>query len=176
MQIKKRSYFLVKIASVLLITGFIYFSTMAQMVKSKMYNAVLHTLLSHKVKEVGVLQIDTSNTNIVYLDAREKNEFEVSHIKNATWVGYNDFSLSRVASFKKDTPIIVYCSVGYRSEKITQQLLNNGFTNVSNLYGGIFEWKNTNHTVVDVTGAATNKVHAYSKTWGIWLKKGEKVY
>ncbi|MEL6718853.1 MAG: rhodanese-like domain-containing protein, partial [Bacteroidota bacterium] len=68
-----------------------------------------------------------------------------------------------------------YCSVGYRSEKISEQLLEAGFKDVSNLYGGIFEWKNQDHEVVDEKGA-TEKVHAYDRVWGFWLKEGKKVY
>lgn len=44
------------------------------------------------------------------------------------------------------------------------------------MVGGIFEWKNQNNIVVDNSGAETQKVHAYGKTWGMWLNKGEKVY
>jgi 3-mercaptopyruvate sulfurtransferase SseA len=51
-----------------------------------------------------------------------------------------------------------------------------GFENVYNLYGGIFQWINEGYELVNQDGKPTNKIHAYSKTWGIWLNKGEKVY
>ena len=51
-----------------------------------------------------------------------------------------------------------------------------GFTNVFNLVGGIFEWKNQGHAVYSTQNKITEKVHAYNKTWGVWLTKGEKVY
>ena len=66
--------------------------------------------------------------------------------------------------------------MGYRSEKISEQLLDAGYTDVANLYGGIFEWKNQNQKVVNMDGQTTESVHAYNRTWGIWLKNGEKVY
>ena len=47
---------------------------------------------------------------------------------------------------------------------------------VYNLYGGLFEWVNQGKEVVKPNGETTETVHAYSKSWGIWLKKGEKVY
>ena len=47
---------------------------------------------------------------------------------------------------------------------------------VSNLYGGIFEWVNQENPVIDTTGNETKNIHAYNKTWGVWLNKGNKVY
>ncbi|RYF52680.1 MAG: rhodanese-like domain-containing protein, partial [Cytophagaceae bacterium] len=35
---------------------------------------------------------------------------------------------------------------------------------------------NQGNPVVDSTGKPTRRVHAYSRTWGIWLNRGEKVY
>lgn len=145
-------------------------------VKSNSYGVMLKTLLSHTVPEVNVPDAAEKLTNTVFLDAREREEYEVSHIKGARFVGYDHFTMEAVDDVPKTTPIIVYCSVGYRSEKISEQLLAAGFENVSNLYGGIFEWKNQGHTVVDQEGETTEAVHAFSRTWGIWLKEGDKVY
>lgn len=144
-------------------------------VESKSFDIMLSTLLAHNVPEIGIADIPT-DSNIIYLDAREKKEFDVSHIKNAVWVGYDDFNIARLDSISKESKIVVYCSVGYRSEKITAQLETNGFKATSNLYGGIFEWVNQGLPVYDNSGNQTEKVHAYSKKWGIWLNKGEKVY
>ena len=101
---------------------------------------MLKTLLSHKVKEISAKDAKRDSTAL-FLDAREKKEFTVSHLKHATWVGYDDFDMTRVQTIPKDKKIIVYCSVGFRSEKITEKLVKAGYTNVSNVVGGIFEWK-----------------------------------
>ena len=144
-------------------------------VKSGAYRVMLQGLLSHTVPETGVQQAVLKTSNAIFLDAREPKEFAVSHIAGAIPVGYDHFDLQKVAALQKDKPIIVYCSVGYRSEKIAEKLLGAGFTKVSNLYGGIFEWVNQGLPIVDETGP-TEKVHAYNRSWGVWLKKGEKVY
>ena len=99
----------------------------------------------------------------------------MSHIQDAIWVGYDDFDLSRVGEVEKNQKIVVYCSVGYRSEKVSEKLIEAGYEDVANLYGGIFEWRNQDQEVVDEQGQ-TNKVHAYDKVWGVWVTKGEKVY
>jgi len=71
---------------------------------------------------------------------------------------------------------VVYCSLGIRSETIAHKLIKKGYTNVYNLYGGIFEWKNNDFVVLDTEGSETEKVHAFNKNWGKWLTKGKKVY
>ncbi len=163
-----------RIAGVLIIC-MISFSPLTAQVQSSAYNLTLKALLSHSVPEVSVPQVKEMN-DVVLLDAREWNEYTVSHLKNATYVGYDQFEIDALKSLNKKQKIVVYCSVGYRSEKISEKLVHAGFTNVSNLYGGIFEWVNQGNPVVDDKEKVTEKVHAYSKTWGVWLNKGVKVY
>lgn len=147
------------------------------LVGSTAYSLVLKGLLSKKVPHTSVANLkDALDSNTVFLDAREANEFNVSHFENALHVGYDSLDLSVVDSLSKSSPIIVYCSVGYRSEKVTEKLINKGFTNVKNLYGGLFEWVNQDGVVVNNENAKTDSVHGFSSAWGIWLKKGNKTY
>jgi rhodanese-related sulfurtransferase len=148
---------------------------MAQEVNSKAYDLTLYTLLSHDAKEIGVSEAKQMG-NAVFIDSRGKGEYNVSRIPNALWVGFENPKLEQLEKLEKDTPLIIYCSVGYRSEKIALQLEKKGFTQVYNLYGGIFEWVNQGNTIVDSDGEETDKVHAYNRIWGVWLNKGEKVY
>jgi rhodanese-related sulfurtransferase len=126
------------------------------------------------VPQAAALQ--ARDKQVLFLDTREKAEYQVSHIKNARWVGYQDFSLQRLAGIPRQTPVVVYCSVGYRSEKIGEKLLRAGFTHVYNLYGSIFEWVNQGHPVFKDQARQTTRVHAYSRSWGKWLTQGTKVY
>lgn len=159
----------------ILFMSLLSFSAVAQKkVESSAYNLMLKALLSHSVDEVSVAKA-LKIKDAVYIDSRSKREYEVSHIKDAIWVGYEDFDLNRMKGVNKNKPVIVYCSVGKRSEDVTEKLVAAGYKDVHNLYGGIFEWVNDGHPVYNDKGK-TNKVHAYSKTWGIWLNKGEKVY
>ncbi|MGB0525059.1 MAG: rhodanese-like domain-containing protein [Flammeovirgaceae bacterium] len=139
------------------------------------FDQMLQGLLAHSVKEVKAKEVMNS-TDIIYLDAREKNEFQVSHIPNAKWVGYNTFKKKYVDAIPKDKRIVVYCSVGYRSEKISEKLLKMGFKDVSNLYGGIFDWKHAGGKVVDTKQQETEKIHTYNKEWSKWLFQGVKVF
>ena len=125
---------------------------------------------------VPVVRNAQVSTRAIVLDTREREEFNVSHLPRARWVGYDDFDLKRVANIPKTDTIIVYCSIGYRSERIGEKLKKAGYTNVYNLYGGIFQWKNNDGVVVTSTNDTTQRVHCYDKSWSRFLKKGEKVY
>jgi rhodanese-related sulfurtransferase len=114
--------------------------------------------------------------NLYLLDAREAVEYKVSHLKGALYIGYDHFSAMKVLRIPKAATLVVYCSVGYRSEKIGEKLKALGYSKVYNLYGGIFEWSNAGYPLVDEQETPTQKVHAFNKDWGRWLEKGTKVY
>lgn len=117
------------------------------------------------------------DSSIVLLDTRERKEYQVSHIKGALYAGYENFNLQKVSKVikNKEAQIIVYCSLGVRSEDIAETLQKAGYTNIQNLHGGIFDWKNNNLPLVNAKQKQTDSVHVYSKKWGKWLTKGIKV-
>jgi len=132
----------------------------------------------NNVPYISVQELAMPKTNALILDAREQDEFNISHLKNAIFVGYNHFKLEPFEKqfSNKDRAIVVYCSLGIRSETIANKLKKAGYTNVRNLYGGIFEWKNNNFNVYNLKNKETDSIHAFSKDWSKWLKKGQKVY
>ncbi|MCB9225336.1 MAG: rhodanese-like domain-containing protein [Crocinitomicaceae bacterium] len=110
---------------------------------------------------------------VVILDSRERKEYNVSHISNAVYVGYDQFNVNILNGVDKNTKIYVYCSVGYRSEKIGEKLINAGYTNVFNLYGGLFNWCNNGMPMVDENGNQTTRIHGYDKSWAQWLNRSK---
>lgn len=147
----------------------------APLTTNPLYSVMLNGLLKESVPFVSVAQLRQQPATVL-LDTREAPEFAVSHLRGARLVGYDTFSLATVRDLPTNAPIVVYCSVGMRSEKIGAQLRRAGFTSVRNLYGGIFEWVNEGQLVVTAANQPTKRVHAYSPTWGIWLRSGQKVY
>ena len=127
------------------------------------------------VTELRMLQ---AQANVLILDSRELKEFTVSHIENATNVGYDHFSIENFTEKhpNKNEEIVVYCTLGIRSEIIADKLIKAGYKNVKNLYGGICEWKNKDFKVLDSTQAETENIHTFSKEWSKWLTKGKPVY
>lgn len=159
--------------SLLVIFGLILFNNPI-FSQSLAYRALLESLYDKKFPVVKPEQI-TNLANYQVLDTREKEEFQVSHLKDAIWVGYDSFTLEKVVGIDKEKPILVYCTVGARSQAIGKKLQEAGFTQVYNLYGGIIHWANELKPL-ESNGNPTSKVHTYSRTWGIWLNQGEKVY
>jgi len=127
---------------------------------------------------IAELRMKMTQDIVLVLDAREFEEFEVSHIPSANYVGFSTFSSEDISEKIKNkaAAIVVYCSLGIRSEEIGEKLKKIGFTNVKNLYGGIFEWKNKEYPIIDIEGKETEKVHTCTKSWSKWLEKGIKIY
>lgn len=150
----------------------------AQQTLNPKFDKKIEGLIERSVPLISCERLEKkmNTSNLYLLDAREKKEFETSHLKDAVWVGYNTFSPKSLASIPKDGIVVVYCSVGYRSEKIGEQLEQMGYSRVYNLYGGIFEWVNRAYPIVDQKNETTSKIHAYDQDWGRWVNKGEKVY
>ena len=69
------------------------------------------------------------------LDARTAPEYQLSHLAGARRIDPNRPLLKHMEAFARDTPIVVYCSVGYRSARVARWLGRQGFTNVRNLDG-----------------------------------------
>ena len=125
-----------------------------------------------------VQELAMPKTEVILLDAREIEEYNVSHLEDAIHVGYDDFDLLETTKQLNDKQqtIVVYCSLGVRSEDIGEQLKKAGYTNIFNLFGGIFEWKNKGYSVYNSEEKLTEDVHAFSKAWSKWLLKGNKIY
>ncbi len=134
--------------------------------------------ISFSVPTISPFELNALGEDVIILDTREMEEYEISHIPNAKFISYKDFQAKDLSDIDKEKQLVVYCSIGYRSEKIGEKLNALGYKNVSNLYGSIFEWVNQGYEVIDKDGNATKKVHTYNKNWSKWLDKtkGERVW
>jgi rhodanese-related sulfurtransferase len=128
------------------------------------------------IKPVEVKELVIRGEKIIILDTRAPEEFNVSHLKGAQFLNWESYSIEDLKKLPKNEKIIVYCSVGYRSERVGEKLQKLGYQNVYNIYGGIFEWKNEGLEVVNQKSQPTDSVHTYNKNWSKWLLKGVKVY
>jgi rhodanese-related sulfurtransferase len=145
-------------------------------VDSPAFEKLLKTTLKGTVPIISVKELASTTEKYVLLDSREPKEYKVSHIRNARNIGFDKLKMELLAKVPKDQAIVIYCSIGARSEIVGEKLLALGYSNVKNLYGSIFEWVNTGQTVYNNEGKPTQNVHAFDKTWGKWLRKGKKVY
>ncbi len=84
-------------------------------------------------------QLRTSGTDHFLLDVREPDEFQTARIAGSTLIPLASLPL-RTDELPKDKQIVVHCKLGGRSAKAVAHLLENGFTNVWNVAGGITAW------------------------------------
>ena len=145
---------------------------------SVLYQQLLRTIYRHTVPTVpaaGLARELQQPAPPLLLDVRTPAEFRVSHLAGAHFVDADSVATAQFAGLDRAQSVVVYCSVGLRSERLGERLHALGFRRVRNLYGGLFEWMNQGHPVVNGAGPTTN-VHPYSTFWGSWLRRGRKVY
>lgn len=85
----------------------------------------------------------------VVLDVRTPAEFAAGHLPNAVNVDVEspDFA-SRIATLDKEASYAVYCRSGSRSGVAVEQMVDEGFTDVQHLAGGIVDWQSKGGPVV----------------------------
>lgn len=111
----------------------------------------------------------------ILLDARSPEEYAVSHLPGAHRVDPDGRRYPDLDSLDADAPIVVYCSVGVRSGTVAKRLQDQGFTNVANLKGSIFQWANEGRPVLR-NGEPVTAVHPYDATWGRLLDDALHAY
>ena len=142
------------------------------------FDQKLEAMYRHSVPLIKPAALDSLQQQrpVVLLDTRTPEEYAVSHLPDARFVDYDAFAVEDVADVAKDAEVVVYCAVGYRSERIGEALQEVGYEHVQNLYGGIFAWKNGGREVVNQRGQLTDSVHTYNRNWSKWLKRGIKTW
>jgi rhodanese-related sulfurtransferase len=96
------------------------------------------------MKEITVeelkLKIDQEE-DFQLIDVREEFEYETSNINGENIpLGSVLEDLERIS---KDKPVVVHCKSGKRSAQAISLLESRGFTNLSNLKGGILAWRDS---------------------------------
>ncbi|GEM_PF-830828 len=105
------------------------------------------------------------------IDARSAEEYETSHLAGAM-----RFENGLVDSLSKDTPILIYCTVGVRSNSLANILSEQGFNQVYELKRGILGWSNARLPVMDNRDQLTDEIHVYSEFFSSFLKEGKAIY
>ena len=86
-------------------------------------DSLLQKYNDQTVPYISVQELKKDAHSYLILDTRKKKEFEISHIPNAIWGSEKvDLKNPAFAKAKKNQPIVVYCSVGIRSEDYGEHL------------------------------------------------------
>lgn len=76
---------------------------------------------------------------LVLLDVRNQSEYNEGHLRNALLIPLVELE-GRLGELNLTDRILVYCQLGGRSATASQILVDNGFTTVYNMLGGIEAW------------------------------------
>ena len=74
------------------------------------------------------------------VDVRERNEFEQERAAGVALVPISEF-VARHQDLPKDRPLLMLCAAGSRSASATMYLLQNGWSDVRNVTGGMIGWR-----------------------------------
>ncbi len=81
-----------------------------------------------------------------FVDVRELSEWNEYHAPGTTLIPLGELA-SRVNEIPSDTPIVVVCRSGNRSQQGRDILLQAGFTNVTSMAGGLNEWRASGYPI-----------------------------
>jgi len=86
-----------------------------------------------------------SNDFAVIVDVRTDSEWKGQHISGAVHIPLSELKgrMDELKSFE-GKQLIMQCAVGGRSSKAVEILQQAGFTNVSNMNGGLVAWQKAN--------------------------------
>jgi len=82
---------------------------------------------------------DTTRERPVLLDVREQWEFQTCHIDGALTMPMNTIP-DKLSELNEQQPIVCICHHGVRSMQVGLFLEQHGFTQISNLTGGVHAW------------------------------------
>jgi rhodanese-related sulfurtransferase len=110
----------------------------------------------------------SSDEELVLLDVRTPEEQRVSHLQDARLVDARNPNIGAL-TIPASATVVVYCSMGYRSASIIEELERAGIQNIYNLEGGLFAWANADRPIY--RGAElTHGVHPFNGAWGMLLR------
>lgn len=85
----------------------------------------------------------------ILVDVRTEDEYNTGYIENSINIDYlSDIFDYNIEKLDKNTPIILYCRSGNRSNLSAEKLSKKGFREIYNLKGGILDWIELGNNIV----------------------------
>ena len=108
---------------------------------------------------------------VTIVDVREPEERSISIIRGSIDKAEFERRLPELG----DSPVVVHCTIGYRSGVYAEELRSRGIEAL-NLKGSILAWAHAGGGVVDPSGGETRRVHVYGEKWALLPKGWEAIY
>lgn len=126
-----------------------------------------------KVKRMNPLDVEQliSERPMTILDVREEYEYTISHL-----IGALRYEEELLEGLDKSKPVMVYCTVALRSNKLAKKLQKQGFNEVYELKNGLIGWSNASLPMENSKQQRTEEIHVYNRLFGAFLKKGTPIY
>lgn len=97
------------------------------------------------IQNMSVIELKEKLDNkeeLVLVDCREQGEWDEGHIDQALFIPLSEFKTKWEEELKdKEATIVMQCRSGRRSLNACMLLLEEGFSNLYNLEGGILAWQ-----------------------------------
>jgi rhodanese-related sulfurtransferase len=107
------------------------------------------TTAAASVVTLTVQEFATQSSKGTILDVRTAGEVAQGKIEGALVIDYYSPNfLDQVSQISKDQELYLYCAVGARSEEAARLLVQQGYTKVYHLQGGIQGWSQEGMAVV----------------------------
>ena len=94
----------------------------------------------HELAPTEVIEMHRRGEDVVYLDVREPQEWNLFRIPGAVHVPLDTVGQRVVDVVPRDRRVVVYCARGGRSLKAADVMRGMGYARVATLSGGIMGW------------------------------------
>lgn len=116
-----------------------------------MFNSIFKTQRNAKQKmqsidAKGLKQRLDAGENLLMIDVRSAEEYASGHISGSRLIPLFTIPL-RHQEIPQDAPIIMVCRSGARSSAAITQLQKLGFTDLTNLTGGVMGWQRAGFSI-----------------------------
>jgi adenylyltransferase/sulfurtransferase len=120
--------------------------TITELIDYQQFCGIVPETKEEKAMKNGIPQMSVkelkqrrdAGEEIFLLDVREPYEYQIAQI-GGTLIPQNDVP-QRLGEIPRDREVVVQCRSGARSQRIAELLAQSGYTNVTNLAGGILAW------------------------------------
>lgn len=95
------------------------------------------------IKQISVEELKaklSAGSGAILVDVREADEYGYCHIGGSLPIPLSAFAERALKELSKEAEILIHCHHGGRSQRACEFLASQGYTNLTNVEGGIDHW------------------------------------